>query len=183
MSRIDFTPLDTTVTGFRPNSVRSALTSIVVSPPRCTPPRPPTMELCHSKLSGIILNGNYRQSTEKGHDNRKTIGETQRWKTTIKHTVLIFLNPLPLTWMDHKVSEAAVSMEDAIWHQSCSRRTYFVLLFLIPSADLIPDCRVPSMFSWMLCVQLHTWLVWQQCHLVFKHILPLVVAEAKVYKR
>mmetsp|Transcript_34769 Transcript_34769/g.90188 ORF Transcript_34769/g.90188 Transcript_34769/m.90188 type:complete len:236 (-) Transcript_34769:241-948(-) len=41
MSKIDFTPAHTTVTPVWLNSVRSALTSIESSPPRCTPPIPP----------------------------------------------------------------------------------------------------------------------------------------------
>mmetsp|Transcript_19724 Transcript_19724/g.54232 ORF Transcript_19724/g.54232 Transcript_19724/m.54232 type:complete len:229 (+) Transcript_19724:1266-1952(+) len=41
MSRIDFAPAQTTATGVRPNSVRSAETSHDSSAPRCTPPMPP----------------------------------------------------------------------------------------------------------------------------------------------
>mmetsp|Transcript_155528 Transcript_155528/g.274646 ORF Transcript_155528/g.274646 Transcript_155528/m.274646 type:complete len:216 (+) Transcript_155528:698-1345(+) len=40
-SRIDFAPAQTTVTGVRPSSVRSAETSHDSSAPRCTPPMPP----------------------------------------------------------------------------------------------------------------------------------------------
>ena len=40
MSRMDFTPAHTTATGVRPSSVRSADTSMLASPPRCTPPMP-----------------------------------------------------------------------------------------------------------------------------------------------
>ena len=41
MSRIIFAPAQTTATGVWASSCRSALTSIVTSPPRCTPPMPP----------------------------------------------------------------------------------------------------------------------------------------------
>mmetsp|Transcript_148 Transcript_148/g.329 ORF Transcript_148/g.329 Transcript_148/m.329 type:complete len:248 (+) Transcript_148:2101-2844(+) len=41
MSSTDFAPAHTTITGVRPSSVRSALTSHVTSPPLCTPPMPP----------------------------------------------------------------------------------------------------------------------------------------------
>ena len=41
MSRMLFTPAQTTATGVRPSSVRSALTSKVCWAPRWTPPRPP----------------------------------------------------------------------------------------------------------------------------------------------
>lgn len=40
MSKIDFTPLDTTATSDLPNSIKSAEISNVVSPKRCTPPIP-----------------------------------------------------------------------------------------------------------------------------------------------
>jgi len=45
MSRIDLTPAETTATGVRPSSVRSALTSKVVSAPRWTPPIPPVTKI------------------------------------------------------------------------------------------------------------------------------------------
>ena len=41
MSRIDFTPAQTTATSVWPSSVRSAEMSKLVSAPRCTPPSPP----------------------------------------------------------------------------------------------------------------------------------------------
>mmetsp|Transcript_12149 Transcript_12149/g.29424 ORF Transcript_12149/g.29424 Transcript_12149/m.29424 type:complete len:404 (-) Transcript_12149:1594-2805(-) len=41
MSSTDLAPAHTTATGVRPSSVRSADTSMVRSPPRCTPPIPP----------------------------------------------------------------------------------------------------------------------------------------------
>lgn len=41
MSRILLAPAHTTINGVRARSTRSALTSIVCSPPRCTPPIPP----------------------------------------------------------------------------------------------------------------------------------------------
>mmetsp|Transcript_10916 Transcript_10916/g.33662 ORF Transcript_10916/g.33662 Transcript_10916/m.33662 type:complete len:250 (-) Transcript_10916:276-1025(-) len=41
ISRIDLMPAETTHTGVRPSSDRSADTSIDASPPRCTPPTPP----------------------------------------------------------------------------------------------------------------------------------------------
>ena len=41
MSRMDLAPAQTTATGVRPSSVRSAETSRVCSPPRWTPPTPP----------------------------------------------------------------------------------------------------------------------------------------------
>ena len=41
MSRIDFTPAEMTATSVRDSSVRSAETSIELSAPWCTPPRPP----------------------------------------------------------------------------------------------------------------------------------------------
>ena len=45
MSRIDLTPALTTMTGVRPSSHRSALTSIDASPPRWTPPMPPVTKM------------------------------------------------------------------------------------------------------------------------------------------
>ena len=45
MSKIDFTPAHTTVTGVLPNSVRSAEMSIEVSAPLCTPPMPPVANI------------------------------------------------------------------------------------------------------------------------------------------
>ena len=45
MSSIDLTPAETTATGVRPSSVRSALTSNVVSAPRWTPPMPPVTKI------------------------------------------------------------------------------------------------------------------------------------------
>lgn len=45
MSRMDLMPLDTTVTGFRPISIKSAEMSIVDSPLRCTPPMPPVAKI------------------------------------------------------------------------------------------------------------------------------------------
>src|SRR5215469_7395827 len=41
MSRIDFTPAETTVIGVRPSTVRSADSSNESAKPRCTPPSPP----------------------------------------------------------------------------------------------------------------------------------------------
>eukprot|EP00619_Florenciella_sp_RCC1007_P004234 CAMPEP_0205936778 /NCGR_PEP_ID=MMETSP1325-20131115/42391_1 /ASSEMBLY_ACC=CAM_ASM_000708 /TAXON_ID=236786 /ORGANISM="Florenciella sp., Strain RCC1007" /LENGTH=53 /DNA_ID=CAMNT_0053306969 /DNA_START=77 /DNA_END=238 /DNA_ORIENTATION=- len=41
MSKIDLTPAQTTATGVRRSSVKSADTSKVVAAPRCTPPTPP----------------------------------------------------------------------------------------------------------------------------------------------
>lgn len=40
MSRMDLAPAQTTATGERANSVRSLDTSMLVSPPLCTPPMP-----------------------------------------------------------------------------------------------------------------------------------------------
>lgn len=45
ISRIFLTPADTTVTGVRPNSLKSALTSIVSSYPLWTPPKPPVTKI------------------------------------------------------------------------------------------------------------------------------------------
>lgn len=45
ISKMFLTPADTTVTGVRPNYLKSALTSIVSSYPRCTPPKPPVTKI------------------------------------------------------------------------------------------------------------------------------------------
>ena len=45
MSRIDFTPAQTTATSVLPSSVRSALMSKLWAAPRCTPPRPPVTKV------------------------------------------------------------------------------------------------------------------------------------------
>ena len=45
ISKIDFTPADTTVTGVLPNYYKSALTSITCSKPRWTPPIPPVTKI------------------------------------------------------------------------------------------------------------------------------------------
>ena len=45
ISSMFFTPADMTVTGVLPNSLKSALTSIVSSYPRCTPPSPPVTKM------------------------------------------------------------------------------------------------------------------------------------------
>lgn len=55
ISRIDFTPAETTVTGVLESYSRSALTSIVCSYPRCTPPIPPVTKISMPAIFAAII--------------------------------------------------------------------------------------------------------------------------------
>ena len=56
ISKIDFGPAHTTLTGVLPNSVKSAETSIVYCPSRCTPPSPPVAKtLIPARCDKIIV--------------------------------------------------------------------------------------------------------------------------------
>ena len=54
-SRIDLAPAQTTATGLRPSSSRSAETSSVSSTPRCTPPIPPVAKTAMPARAAAII--------------------------------------------------------------------------------------------------------------------------------
>ena len=55
MSRIDFAPAETTATGVRPSSIRSAEMSKLASAPRCTPPIPPVAKTAIPARAAIAM--------------------------------------------------------------------------------------------------------------------------------
>ena len=55
MSKMDFTPAETTVTGVWPNYLRSALASKVCSYPRWTPPIPPVTKISIPAIYAPIM--------------------------------------------------------------------------------------------------------------------------------
>ena len=77
---MDLAPAQTTHTGVRPSSVRSAETSSVASPPRCTPPMPPvtntrTPARCASSIvHATVVAPSAPLATTPGRSRRETCG-------------------------------------------------------------------------------------------------------------